>query len=71
MTATAWDEGTLSAFFPELPMHYRAQWYAERRAAPVMFGFGAFGQYLYVAPGRTWSSLRCPPSPRRSMPPRS
>lgn len=48
--ATAWDEGTLAAFFPGLPMHYRAQWYVERRAAPVMFGFGAFGQYLYVAP---------------------
>lgn len=31
-------------------MHYRSQWYVERRAAPVMFGFGVFGQYLYVAP---------------------
>jgi hypothetical protein len=48
--AEAWNEGTLAAFFPGLPMHYRAQWYVERRAAPVMFGLGVYGQYLYVAP---------------------
>lgn len=48
--AEAWNEGTLAAFFPGLSMHYRAQWYVERRAAPVMFGLGVYGQYLYVAP---------------------
>jgi CubicO group peptidase (beta-lactamase class C family) len=48
--AEAWNNGTLAPFFPALPMHYRAQWYVERQAAPVMFGFGVYGQYLYVAP---------------------
>jgi hypothetical protein len=31
-------------------MHYRDQWYVECNPAPVMFGFGVCGQYLFVAP---------------------
>jgi CubicO group peptidase (beta-lactamase class C family) len=46
----AWDQGTFATFFAGLPMHYRAKWYVERHAAPVMFGLGVHGQYLYVAP---------------------
>jgi CubicO group peptidase (beta-lactamase class C family) len=46
----AWDQGSLAAFFPGLPMHYRAKWYVERHPAPVMFGLGNYGQCLFVAP---------------------
>ena len=46
----AWHEGSFAPFFPDLPMHYRAQWYVERHAAPVMFGLGVHAQYLFVAP---------------------
>jgi CubicO group peptidase (beta-lactamase class C family) len=49
-TPAAWDEGSSAPFFPDLPMHYRTQWYVECHAAPVMFGFGVYGQYLFVAP---------------------
>jgi CubicO group peptidase (beta-lactamase class C family) len=45
----AWDEGIFAPFFPGFPMHYRAKWYVERHAAPVMFGLGVYGQYLFVA----------------------
>lgn len=31
-------------------MHYRAKWYVEQHPAPVMFGLGVYGQYLFVAP---------------------
>jgi CubicO group peptidase (beta-lactamase class C family) len=49
---SAWDAGIFAPFFPGIPMHYRAKWYVERHAAPVMFGLGVYGQYLFVAPAQ-------------------
>ena len=31
-----------------MPMRYRSQWYVRDGAAPVVFGFGIHGQYLFV-----------------------
>lgn len=46
--AGAWDAGIFTAYYPGIPMHYRAKWYVERGAAPLLFGLGIHGQNLYV-----------------------
>jgi CubicO group peptidase (beta-lactamase class C family) len=48
----AWDQSIFTPFFPGMPMHYRAKWYVDRRASPMMFGLGIHGQYLFVDPGQ-------------------
>ena len=44
----AWAAGDLADYFPGVPMRYRSQWYVQDGEAPVLFGFGIHGQYLFV-----------------------
>lgn len=44
----AWDTGSFAGYFPGLRMHYRSQWYVLRGDAPLVFGLGIHGQYLFV-----------------------
>ncbi len=44
----AWDSGSFADYFPGLRMHYRSKWYVLRGEAPVVFGLGIHGQYLFV-----------------------
>ena len=44
----AWRAGPFVPYFPGRPMHYRAQWYVERGAEPILSGFGIHGQHLFV-----------------------
>jgi CubicO group peptidase (beta-lactamase class C family) len=44
----AWSAGNLAAYYPEMPIHYRAKWYVERSQSPVLFCLGIHGQNLFV-----------------------
>jgi CubicO group peptidase (beta-lactamase class C family) len=44
----AWDRGDFIELFPNLSMHYMAKWYVIREPRTVLFGFGVFGQHLFV-----------------------
>lgn len=44
----AWQAGPFVPYFPARPMHYRAKWYVERGAEPVLSAFGIHGQHLFV-----------------------
>jgi CubicO group peptidase (beta-lactamase class C family) len=44
----AWLAGSFVPFFPDRSMHYRAKWYVERGAQPVLSGYGIHGQHLFV-----------------------
>jgi len=44
----AWCTGNLAAYYPGIPMHYRAQWYVERSDPPLLFCLGIHGQNLFV-----------------------
>ena len=44
----AWAAGVFAPFFPGRRMHYRNKWYVDIDEAPLMFGLGIHGQYLYV-----------------------
>jgi CubicO group peptidase (beta-lactamase class C family) len=44
----AWAAGVFAPFFPGRKMHYRSQWYVDVGEAPLLFGFGIHGQYLFV-----------------------
>jgi len=46
--ARAWAAGDLTATFPGLPMRYRSHWYILDGAAPLLFGWGIHGQFLFV-----------------------
>ena len=51
--AQAWSAGDLAQYFPGLPMRYRQQWYTldaakGEKAAPLVFGWGIHGQFLFV-----------------------
>jgi CubicO group peptidase (beta-lactamase class C family) len=46
----AWAAGDLVQYFPGLPLRYRGQWYVLDGEAPLFFGFGIHGQYLFVDP---------------------
>ena len=47
-SADAWDAGVFAPFFPGRKMHYRNKWYADLGEAPLLFGLGIHGQYLFV-----------------------
>ena len=40
--------GVFAPFFPGRKMHYRNQWYVDVDNAPLLFGLGIHGQYLFV-----------------------
>ena len=44
----AWGAGTLVTYFPGITMHYRAKWYVERTAPPLLLALGIHGQNLFV-----------------------
>jgi CubicO group peptidase (beta-lactamase class C family) len=44
----AWDKGVFAPFFPGRRMHYRSKWYVDVDSAPLLFGLGIHGQYLFV-----------------------
>ena len=44
----AWAAGNFADYFPGVPMRYRSQWYVQDGEAPVLFGLGIHGQYLFV-----------------------
>lgn len=44
----AWSAGDLAPYFPGLPLRYRSQWYVLEGAAPLVFGYGIHGQFLFV-----------------------
>lgn len=44
----AWDQGSMSADFPDLPTHYRSKWYVLRERGPIMLGVGIHGQNLII-----------------------
>ncbi len=46
----AWAAGDMAAYFPGLPMRYRGQWYLLEGEAPLYFGYGIHGQFLFVDP---------------------
>jgi hypothetical protein len=46
----AWAAGDMAAYFPGLPIRYRSQWYMLEGEAPLYFGYGIHGQFLYVDP---------------------
>ncbi|HWB50659.1 MAG TPA: serine hydrolase [Stellaceae bacterium] len=45
---SAWAAGVFAPFFPGRRMHYRNKWYVDVDDAPLMFGLGIHGQYLFV-----------------------
>jgi CubicO group peptidase (beta-lactamase class C family) len=44
----AWAAGVFAPFFPRRRMHYRSKWYVDVDRAPLLFGLGIHGQYLFV-----------------------
>jgi CubicO group peptidase (beta-lactamase class C family) len=47
--ANAWRAGNgLVAAFRGLPIRYRSQWYVLEGEAPLLFGYGIHGQFLFV-----------------------
>jgi hypothetical protein len=46
--ARAWAAGDLAAYFPGLPLRYRSFWYTLEGDAPLLFGYGIHGQFLFV-----------------------
>ena len=44
----AWAAGDLAQVFRGLPMRYRSQWYVLDGEAPLLFGWGIHGQFLFV-----------------------
>jgi CubicO group peptidase (beta-lactamase class C family) len=44
----AWSAGVFAPFFPGRRMHYRSKWYVDVDGAPLLFGLGIHGQYLFV-----------------------
>lgn len=46
----AWAAGDMGAYFPGLPVRYRSQWYLLEGEAPLYFGYGIHGQFLFVDP---------------------
>lgn len=44
----AWAAGDLARYFRGLPMRYASQWYVLEGDAPLVFGWGIHGQFLFV-----------------------
>ena len=44
----AWAAGDLARYFRGLPMRYASQWYVLEGDAPLIFGWGIHGQFLFV-----------------------
>ena len=44
----AWAAGDLARYFRGLPMRYASQWYILEGDAPLVFGWGIHGQFLFI-----------------------
>jgi CubicO group peptidase (beta-lactamase class C family) len=44
----AWAAGNLAAYYPGLPIHYRAKWYVDRSPPSWLFCLGIHGQNLFI-----------------------
>jgi CubicO group peptidase (beta-lactamase class C family) len=44
----AWAAGDLAELFRGLPLRYRSKWYVLEGEAPLLFGYGIHGQFLFV-----------------------
>lgn len=44
----AWAAGDFAQYLPGLPIRYRSQWYVLEGEAPLLFGYGIHGQFLFV-----------------------
>ena len=44
----AWAAGDLARYFRDLPMRYASQWYVLEGDAPLVFGWGIHGQFLFA-----------------------
>jgi len=44
----AWAAGNMAAYYPGIPLHYRAKWYVERNLPRLLFCLGIHGQNLFV-----------------------
>jgi CubicO group peptidase (beta-lactamase class C family) len=44
----AWAAGNLAAYYPGVPIHYRAKWYVDRRQPDWLFCLGIHGQHLFI-----------------------
>lgn len=62
-SAEAWDQGDFVPYFSNIPMHYRSKWYVTREHAPMLFGFGVFGQHLFVDPANEIVIAKCSSQP--------
>ena len=64
--AEAWDSGDFFEHFPGRPMHYRAKWYVQREAEPLIHGLGIHGQFVFADRARrlsiAWFSSRHEPT---------
>jgi len=46
--AEAWKVGDFVEDFPGRPIRYRSKWYVLDEGAPILFGLGIHGQYLFI-----------------------
>ena len=44
----AWASGSLTSYYPGLPIRYRSKWYVLDGKAPLLFGLGIHGQNLFI-----------------------
>ncbi|MEW5620804.1 serine hydrolase [Pseudomonas putida] len=44
----AWNKGAFLDYFPDLPMHYRSQWYVLNGKDPLVFAVGVHGQNVFI-----------------------
>jgi hypothetical protein len=44
----AWAAGSLTSYYPGLPIRYRSKWYVLDGKAPLLFGLGIHGQNLFI-----------------------
>ena len=59
----AWKDGDFNELFDNAHMHYRSQWYVRRGRSPLIFGFGVFGQNIFVYPEADLVIAKCSSQP--------
>ena len=61
--ANAWRTGDFFDLFDCANMHYRSQWYVLRGERPLVFGFGVFGQHVFIDPAADLVVAKCSSQP--------
>lgn len=62
-TRSAWNNGDFKDMFGDAEMHYRSQWYVQRGSRPLIFGYGVFGQNVFIDPGSDLVIAKCSSQP--------